>query len=91
MVTLPFFLVWVQYYQSIIVMPFYRRGHWVVIGLFVVLYATFGKLYDAFLVSLVRISELIYSQAVSLVLTNGIMYIVLMLLIRRPPNPFPML
>ena len=91
MVTLPFLMVWVLYYQDVIVMPFYRRGHWVVIGLFVVLYASFGKLYDAFLVSLVRISEMIYSQAVALVMTNGIMYIVLMLLIRRPPNPLPLI
>lgn len=91
MVSLPFFMVWVLYYQSIIVMPFYRRGHWVVIGLFVLLYVTFGKLYDAFLVSLVRISELIYSQAVAAFLTNGIMYVVLMLLMRRPPNPLPLI
>ena len=91
MVTLPFFIVWLQYYDSIIVMPFYRRGHWVVIGLFVVLYAAFSKLYDGFLVSLVRISELIYSQAVAAFLTNGIMYIVLMLLVRRPPNPLPLI
>ncbi|MBR2029258.1 MAG: sugar transferase [Oscillospiraceae bacterium] len=90
MVTLPFMAAWVLYYQETMSHPFYRRGNWVVIGLFFVLYAIFGKLYDAFLVSLVRISELIYSQAVAAFLANGIMYAVIVLLIRRPPNPVPL-
>ena len=90
MVSLPFFMVWVLYYQDVMYHPFYRRGNWVIIGLFFVLYAIFGKLYDAFLVSLVRISELIYSQAVAAFLTNGIMYAVMVLIMRRPPNPLPL-
>jgi len=90
LVTLPFLLAWVLHYQSIIVMPFYRRGHWVVIGLFVLLYASFAKLYDGFLISLVRISELIYSQAISALITDVVMYVVIMLLMRRPPNPLPL-
>lgn len=90
MIAAPFVVAWALYYDSKILIPFYRRGHWVIVGLFVFLYAVFGKLYDAFLVSLVRISELIYSQAVAALITDGIMYIVLTLLVRRLPNPFPL-
>lgn len=90
MVTLPFFAVWMLYYEDIMSHPFYRRGNWVVVGIFLVLYAVFGKLYDAFLVSLVRISELIYSQAIAAFLSNCIMYAVITLLIRRPTNPVPL-
>ena len=37
LVTAPFMLSWFIYYDSKIINPFYRRGNWVIIGIFVVL------------------------------------------------------
>ena len=49
LITVPFALVWLCYYAERTWAPFYRKGNWAVIGLFLLLYAMFGKVYDAFL------------------------------------------
>ena len=52
LMTVPFALAWLFYYAGRTWSPFYFKGDWAVIGLFLFLYAVFGKIYDAFLVSL---------------------------------------
>lgn len=91
MVAVPFVASWYMYYDSVIVNPFYRKGNWVVIGIFLVLYASLGKLYDGFMVSLVRISEMVYSQCVAAFMTDGLMYMIIVLLARGLVNPLPIL
>ena len=89
--TLLFAMAWDWYYASRIVMPFYFRGNFVVAILFLVTYLIFSKLYGGLQVGLLRISELIYSQCIALLFTNGIMYVVICLLSRRIMNPLPLL
>ena len=91
MIAIPFARSWFMYYDNKIVSPFYRKGNWVMIGIFFILYSSFGKLYDGFLVSLVRISEMVYSQSVAVMMTDGIMYLIIILLARGLINPVPML
>ena len=43
-------------------------------------YISFGKVYDGFLVSINRISEMVYSQVLALFLSDFLMYIVICLL-----------
>lgn len=50
---------------------------------FFVLYMTYGRIYESFLISLVRITELVYSQALALLMSDGIFYVVLCLMERR--------
>lgn len=59
--------------------------------LYILVYMVYGHIYDAFLVSLVRISELIYSQCLSAFITDAIMYIISWLLIRHLPAVWPLL
>ncbi|MCI6732150.1 MAG: exopolysaccharide biosynthesis polyprenyl glycosylphosphotransferase [Lachnospiraceae bacterium] len=47
---------------------------------FFLLYCIFGKIYDAFTVSLFRISELVYSQVLAYLLTDTILYICICLM-----------
>ena len=62
LITIPFALSWFLYYsERMYFRTFYRKGNWVIILLFLILYVIFGKVYDAFLVSFNRISEMIYS------------------------------
>lgn len=89
--SVPFILCWYFYYDERIFVPFYRKGNWVIVGLFIILYASFGKLYDAFLVSLMRISEMVYSQSVAILMTDGIIYVVIVLLMRKLSNPLPII
>ena len=91
LVTLPFVWCWYSYYAQHIVLPFYDRGNWVVVAMYFVLYVIFGRVYGGFWISLNRISESVYSQALAVVMTSGIMYIVTFLLARQIPNPLPLI
>ena len=91
LITLPFALVWLLYYvNTVVIYPSVYRGGGIIL-MFVVLYAFFGRTYDAFLVSLKRISDLFYAQLLSTVFADGFMYIVLWLMSGAFPNIFPAL
>ena len=91
-VTLLFGAVWMNFYAGrMFGSSFYRRGNWLIILLFLVLFCLFGRTYDAFLISLSSISQMIYSQGLSLFLADFIMYLVILLLARRAVNPVPLI
>ena len=91
LLTIPFGMCWLNYYASRTAEPFYNKGNWVVIGLFCLIYITFGKIYEGFLVSMNRISEMVYSQALAAIITDFIMYVITLLLTKHIPNVLPIL
>ena len=91
LMTAPFVLAWYMIYSKQTAVPYYIKGEMVIISLFVVLYVIYAHIYDAFWISLNRISELIYSQALSAFIADAIMYVVICLLIKRIPAIWPMI
>ena len=91
LITMPFAWGWFNYYAQHIALPFYDRGNWVVVALYAVLYMIFGRVYGGFWISLNRISESVYSQALAVMMTSGIMYMVTFLLERQLPNIWPVI
>lgn len=89
MITIPFALCWDLYYSYQVYAKFGWKGNWAMIGLFGVLFFLLGKVYDAFWMSLQRISELIYGQVLAAMATDGILYIVICLMSRRLCNILP--
>lgn len=89
MITVPFVLCWYLYYAERVDTPFYAKGNWLMVALYFLLYITFGRVYDAFRISMNRISEIIYSQALAFLVSDGIMYIVIWLLSKHLPNVLP--
>ena len=89
MITIPFALCWELYYSYQVYAKFGWKGNWAMIGLFAVLFFLLGKVYDAFWMSLQRISELIYGQVLAAMATDGILYIVICLMARRLCNLLP--
>ena len=74
----------------------YAHNGWDQTGLLVaviycVLYMTYGRIYESFLISLVRITEMVYSQALALLMSDGILYLVLSLMERRLVAVLPIL
>ena len=86
-----FAVTWFMYYKFKIISPFQIWGDVTVLAIFAVLYVCFGKTYDAFLISLYRIFDIISSQTLALIFSDGIMYAVIVLLCRDLVNPFPLL
>lgn len=89
--TVPFTVCWYAYFADSIPMPFFERGNWVVVALFVALYVVFARVYDAFWISVHKPAELAYSQVLSVLVADAIMYIVIWLLNRYIPNILPCL
>lgn len=59
--------------------------------LFMLLYMTYGRIYDSFLVSLVRISEMIYSQCLAILMSDVLLLIIFSLIARHFVNVFPLI
>lgn len=89
LITVPFLICWFYYYTDCIYSPFYYYGNWAVIMVFSAFYIVFARVYDAFLISQFRISEMIYSQVLAAAISDGFIYLVICLLSKRFPNVIP--
>ena len=90
--TLPFAAAWMLFYgHQLYLEPFFFKGNWLVIVLYFLVYAMYGRVYDAFLVSLNPISEMVYSQSLAAAVSDVIAFIVIWLLMRYFPSILPML
>lgn len=87
--TIPFICCWYGYYVNQMENSFYKRGNLLMIALFMLVYLLFARVYNAFLVSINRISEMVYSQVLAALITDGISYLVIVLLIKGFPNLIP--
>lgn len=87
--TIPFICCWYGYYVNQMENSFYKRGNLLMIALFMLVYFLFARVYNAFLVSINRISEMVYSQVLAALITDGISYIVIVLLVMGFPNLIP--
>ena len=91
LMTAVFGVMWYVFYADTIRVPFYNKGNWVVIGIFTVLYSLYGRTYDAFKMSLYRISEMVYSQTLAAFFADAVMYVIIWLLNQYVPAVWPLL
>lgn len=73
---LVFWNVWINYYNQMLPkgLRYWRRGHWVVIILYIVLLYFFSRVYGGLKIGYLRLSDIIYSQILSMILVNLITY-----------------
>ena len=90
LITAVFGVMWYVFYADTILAPFYNKGNWVVIGIFTVLYSLYGRTYDAFKMSLYRISEMVYSQTLAAFFADAVMYVIIWLLNKYVPAVWPL-
>jgi len=88
--TAVFAAVWGGCYSEKMSHPFYERGNYLVIALFLVAYTVFAHLYGGFDLVFSQKSELIYSQLIAALINSGFMYVIIWLLIRELPNILPL-
>lgn len=89
LMTAGFAFVWNNFLKDDVYVPFFYKGNIFVIALFFFIYYMYGRTYEAFLISYNRISEMIYSQMLALLVTDVIMYVISWLLIRFLPSFLP--
>ena len=91
MMTVPFGLCWKWFYEGNLAIRESHTESILITFIFLLAYFAFGKVYDAFLISYSRISEMIYSQVLALLMANGILYVLVTLLMLKLPDPTPLL
>lgn len=69
-----FIFTWYEFYSDAIVLPFYRRGNWVVIFIYMILTLLFFKAYGGLKMGYLKRSDMLYSQSISMVAVNIITY-----------------
>lgn len=89
MIELPFAACWFLYYSHQTYANLAWEGHFAILGLFFFLYIVLGKIYDAFWMSMQRVSELVYGQILGAMATDGILYIVICLMSAKVCNLLP--
>ncbi|MBP8594778.1 MAG: sugar transferase [Ruminococcus sp.] len=89
--TLTFGLVWYQYYSEVIVLPFYRRGNWVLIGIYCLLVWIFFKAYGGFKLGYLKKTDMLYSQLIPITCVDFTAYFLISLIGRDFMRVGPML
>ncbi len=89
--TLVFYHTWIHYYNKVIPLPYWRRGHWIVVLLYVVITYFFARVYGAFKVGYLRLSDVIFSQLLSMFFVNIVTYLQICLIGRAILNPTPLI
>ena len=85
------FLLWFFYYNPIIKLPFYEKGHYLMSVVFTVIYLVFTRVYGGFMVGTASVIDLIFSQIIAIGFTVGSSYAIFTLLSYKLVNPVPLI
>ncbi|WP_302370271.1 sugar transferase [Acidaminococcus massiliensis] len=83
LVTGAFWLCWQHFYQNRIDHPFYYLGNLIMVFLFGLFYYSISHLYNGYSVPISRIYELVYSQTLAACLSDGLLYLMILLINRH--------
>ncbi len=86
-----FAFVWYGYYSETIVLPYYRRGNWVLIGIYCLLVWIFFKAYGGFKVGYLKKTDMLYSRLLSIACVDFVAYFLISLIGRDFMSVSPML
>ena len=83
--------VWYEYYSTAIALPYYRRGNWVLIGIYALLVWLFFKVYGGFKLGYLKKTDMLYSQLISIAAVDFVSYFLISLIGRKFMPVTPML
>ena len=84
-----FAAVWFLFYKKTSIIIFYKRGDSAVLLLYALFFAFFSKIYEALLVSMKRVRDLVYSQALAVAFSDICIYFVICILSKSFPSLVP--
>lgn len=71
---------WYTFYANIMLVKYYRRGDWAVIGMYALFCVLFLKVFGGFKVGYLRNMDALYGQALAILFQNAVAYLQLALL-----------
>lgn len=89
--TAVFAYIWYDFYRGLIFEPFWRKGNWVLIAIYGLMFAMFAKLYGGLKVGYLKRVDVFYSLTLALLCTNVVEYFEITLINRWFLSPGPMI
>lgn len=86
-----FAYVWYKYYSDAIILPYYRRGNWVLIGIYCLLVALFFKAYGGFKLGYLKKTDMLFSQLISMFCVNTVTFFMISLIGRHFMDAVPLI
>ena len=83
MLTGIFAFVWYQKYSEKIVLPYYRRGNWVLIAIYCLIVWLFFRAYGGFKLGYLKQADMFYAQMISMICVNTVSYFLISLIGRH--------
>ena len=81
----------IRFYNPLLPEHYYWKGQLMIVAVFAFLYLIFADVYDAFDIRTGRISEILYGQILALLLSDTVMYLVIVFIMKRFPTIVPAL
>lgn len=85
-----FGFVWYTFYADIIMLPFYRRGNWVIISIYIILMMLFSNVFGGLRTGYLKRTDTFYSQTLSMICVNIVTYFQISLIARDFTAVLPM-
>lgn len=82
-----YWFVWTSYINTVIAFPYWRRGNWLVVAIYTFFLLLFLFSYGALKLGYLKTGNLIYSNILSIVITNILAYLLLALIDKKFHNP----
>ena len=89
--TAVFAYVWYAYYSTQIILPYYRRGTWVLITIYALLVWLFFRVYGGFKLGYLKKTDMLYSQLISITAVDFVAYFLISLIGRDFMRVTPMI
>ncbi len=84
-------ICFVRFYNHTLPEVYYWKGKLMIAAVFTVLYLLFADIYDSFDIRTGRVSEILYGQILALLISDTVMYLVLVFIANGFPNILPAL
>lgn len=89
--TSTFGIIWLNYYNSEMAFSFFRKGNWLLFGLYFAILYVFSRIYKGLKIGSHKTTDIIVSQILATLCTNFITYIQICLISRAMLDPRPLL
>lgn len=86
-----FAYVWYQIYAPGMHDPFFRKGHWAVIGMYILFIFFFTKVFGGYNIGYMRIQDIILSHVLAIILSGVVSYFEVCLIVKEYVNAEPLL
>lgn len=84
-----FAITWFNFYADTQYINLYERGNFVISSIYALIYFAYGRTYDAFHLKFSNEMESFYSQSLAIIITDFIMYLVILMLAHGTPSILP--